>query len=183
VTDVPMSRSVDAFDDAVYDVDLDARGGQLSRLLKLRYEGGVELYVRLDDIGDEWMDAAGVIREVIDHGAVCDGGRVFPRRMNRSTTPRLWSVRREVLQLMDDHNAASMRRGGAASTCPSPVPAQVTASPRRAPALPSYPKRLVVMGQDRLNFGRLDTKGVTPALRASRLRFVSVAGSGCLRPP
>lgn len=106
VTDVPMSRSVDAFVDAVYDVDLEARGGQLSQLLKLRYDDGVELYLRLDDIGDESMDAAAVIREVIDHGAVCDGGRVFPRRMNRSTTPRLWSLRREALQLMDDHNAA-----------------------------------------------------------------------------
>lgn len=106
VADVPMSRSVDAFDDAVYDVDLEARGGRLSRLLTLRYEGGIELYVSIDDVGDESMDAASVIREVIDHGAVCDGGRVFPRRMNRSTTPRLWSVRRLALQTMDDHNAA-----------------------------------------------------------------------------
>jgi hypothetical protein len=104
-TQLPLSQSVDAFSDAVYDLDFGSEGGRLSKWLQLRYPDGVTLYLTLDDIGDEALDAAGVIREAVDGARVCDGGRVFPRRMNRSTTPRLWAVKREVLRIQDDYNA------------------------------------------------------------------------------
>jgi hypothetical protein len=104
-TNQPLSRSVDAFVDAVYDLDLGSEQGRLSQWLTLRYEDESTLYVVLTDIGDESLDAAGVIREAIDGARVCDGGRVFPRRMNRSTTPRLWATKREVLRIQDDYNA------------------------------------------------------------------------------
>ncbi|HEX2568139.1 MAG TPA: hypothetical protein VH877_01190 [Polyangia bacterium] len=104
-TELPLSRSVDAFADAIYTLDFGSEGGSLSKWLQLRYPDGVTLYLILDDIGDEPLDAAGVLREAVDGARVCDGGRVFPRRMNRSTTPRLWALKREVLRIQDDYNA------------------------------------------------------------------------------
>jgi len=105
VLDLPVSRSVDAYLDATYELDLASAQGSLSKWLLLRYDDGTQLYLHVDDIGDEPLDGQGFIREAIDHAAVCAGGRIFPRRMNRTTTPRLWAARREVLRINDDYNS------------------------------------------------------------------------------
>jgi hypothetical protein len=46
-TDLPLSRSVDAFSDAVYDLDWGSEQGRLSQWLTLRYADGLTLYVVL----------------------------------------------------------------------------------------------------------------------------------------
>jgi hypothetical protein len=49
-TDLPLSRSVDAFTEVIYNLDFGSEGGQLSQWLTLRYEDGLTLYVLLPDL-------------------------------------------------------------------------------------------------------------------------------------
>jgi hypothetical protein len=146
-TELPLSRSVDAFVDAIYDLDFGSEQGRLSKWLTLRYADGPTLHVMLDDIGDEALDARAVIRDAIDGARVCDGGRVFPRRMNRSTTPRLWAAKREALRIQDDYNAefilghafpAVFSVLAASATLGGPTPATTR---RPLPARPPLPGR------------------------------------------
>ncbi len=98
------TRYVDGFLEATYDLDLGSDGSRLSKLLQLRYDDGTVLYVDIDDIKDaRWAEE--VIDQAIRDAAVCDSGRLFPREMNRGTTPRLHAAKAEVLRIMDDYNS------------------------------------------------------------------------------
>lgn len=97
-------RYVDLFATAEYEIDLGSHHGQLSKLVRLRYDDGTTLYVDIDDIHDRTLDPGAVSRASFE-GTVCDGGRIFPRELGRSLTPRLWSARAEILRLQEEHNA------------------------------------------------------------------------------
>jgi Domain of unknown function (DUF4157) len=105
IDSMPMGMYVDAYDEAYYDIDYKSVKGNLSKWIKVFYSYGskTSIDINIDSIGDETEDAMQMSQDMFDH--VGDGGRVFPKKMNRSTTPKLWDAKRHVLQIMDDYNA------------------------------------------------------------------------------
>jgi hypothetical protein len=85
----PAGRYVDAFIEVLYDIDLGSQHGETSKWLKVVYDDRPVLFIHIDDISDETLIGMELVRVMIDEAALCEGGRVFPGRMNRSTTPRL----------------------------------------------------------------------------------------------
>ena len=98
-------RYVDAFEDVQYDLDYKGEPrGSLSEWLQVRYSDGEVVDIHFDQIIDESVspeEAENLKRQ----GSLGAGGRIFPQRMNPSTTPRLWAVKQEALKVMDDYNA------------------------------------------------------------------------------
>lgn len=105
VDSMPMGMYVDAYDEASYDIDYKSVKGNLSKWIKVHYSYGakVSIDINIDDIGAETEDAMQMSLDMFDH--IGAGGRVFPKKMNQSTTPQLWQAKRHVLQIMDDYNA------------------------------------------------------------------------------
>lgn len=102
---MPMGMYVDAYDAAYYDIDYKSVKGGLSKWIKVSYSygGSASTEINIDDISDATEDAAQMVQDMFDH--VGAGGRVFPKQMNRSTTPQLWQAKQHVLRIMDDYNA------------------------------------------------------------------------------
>ena len=105
VENLPIGLYVDAYESVRYDLDYRSERGALSKWIQVQYEDGTVVDINIDTIGDETMSALEMAESMIDRGSVGAGGRVFPQRMNRSTTPRLWAAKRAVLEIMDDYNA------------------------------------------------------------------------------
>ncbi len=102
ISKLPYSRSVDNFKTATYDLSYKpSKQGQLSTTLRLSYEDGTTIDVSLWDISDNidfaWANAIG-------QGYVGPGGRVFPSRLSRNTTPRLWAEKQKAVAAMNAYN-------------------------------------------------------------------------------
>lgn len=89
-----MKRWVDAFVSADYDPSYRPdRRGALSELLQLTYADGSKLDIDIRLISDN-HDPAPV--HAVAHAYVGPGERVFPLRLGRDTTPRLWRAKHEI---------------------------------------------------------------------------------------
>jgi hypothetical protein len=96
---------VDAYEQAIYDIDFRSIGGHTSKWIKAVYADGSTVYIDLNWIGNETVDGYEFVR-LLDQARVGEGGRVFPGRMNRTTTPRLWAAKREAERIVGDYNLA-----------------------------------------------------------------------------
>lgn len=96
---------VDCFTAANYDLghNFDPADGRLSTSLRLTYADGVAVDVDLNQVGEEEPDEATFDR-YLNHPRLGPGQRVFPERMNRRTTPRLWAAKHQALITMDRYN-------------------------------------------------------------------------------
>lgn len=105
VDQMPMGMYVDAYDNATYDIDYKSMKGGLSKWIRVSYTfgGAAQIDINIDWISDDTETAEQMIQDMFDH--VGDGGRVFPKKLNKSTAPQLWQAKRHVLQIMDDYNA------------------------------------------------------------------------------
>jgi hypothetical protein len=77
--------------------------GAPSKWVQVIYADATVLDINIDDIVEESMSPADA-QALRQSASVGDGGRLFPDRMNDSTTPRLAAARRQVLQIIDDYN-------------------------------------------------------------------------------
>lgn len=104
IDQMPMGMYVDAYGSAVYDMDYKSVKGGLSKWIRVSFTfgGTVQIDINIDAISDETETAEQMVQDMFDH--VGDGGRVFPKKMNKSTTPQLWEAKKHVLQIMDDYN-------------------------------------------------------------------------------
>jgi hypothetical protein len=104
VESLPVGQYVDAFESIVYNLDYRSERHGLSKWLQVTYAGGVNVDINIDEISSETEPTAELIKDVIDQAYVGAGNRVFPKRLNRSTVPRLWSAKQSVLEIMDTYN-------------------------------------------------------------------------------
>lgn len=98
----PLELYVDGYEHANYQIDHRSVKHNLSKWIILTYFDGTVIDVNIDDIGNEILSPEELIKQYEGHRGA--GGRFFPERMNRSTTPRLWAAKQEVLKIMDDYN-------------------------------------------------------------------------------
>jgi hypothetical protein len=102
IAHLPLALSVDNFKTAIYDLSYKpSKPGQLSTTLRLNYEDGTTVEVSLWDISENREPAP---LNAIAQGYVGAGGRVFPIRLSRSTTPRLWLEKQKALATMRADN-------------------------------------------------------------------------------
>ena len=102
VANLPFSQGVDRFKTATYDLGYKpGKPGSLSTTLKLSYDDGVTIDVSIWDISDNIDSSA---RNAVAQSYVGPGGRVFPSRMSRNTTPRLWAEKQKALAVMEADN-------------------------------------------------------------------------------
>lgn len=96
---------VDCFTTAEYDLgrNFDPTDGRLSTSLHVSYADGVTIDVDLNLVGEEEIDEATFDR-YLNHPRLGPGQRVYPERMNRRTTPRLWAAKHQALITMDRYN-------------------------------------------------------------------------------
>ncbi len=88
-----IARWIDAFVSVTYDPSYKPRRkGALSELLQLTYADGGKLDVDIRLICDNY-DPAPV--HAMAHAYIVPGGRLFPLRLGRSTTPKLWRAKHE----------------------------------------------------------------------------------------
>ena len=104
VLSLPLERYIDAFDHAEYDIDHRSEHHNLSKWIKLFYSDGTYVDVNINSIYDETLSSKELIDIMIDKAYVGEARRVFPKTMNRSTTPRLWAAKKSVLEIMDNYN-------------------------------------------------------------------------------
>jgi guanyl-specific ribonuclease Sa len=154
IAKLPAERSVDAFTTATYDLTYKpSQPGWLSTTLRVSYADGTTIEISLWDISDN-IDTAAV--NAIRQSYVGQGGRVFPSRMSRNTTPRLWAEKRKALAAMyaenqDFGNFVSIGLAGVMANLPvgpvvgaapvdvAPVGAPRGASSRSVPIEPGSP--------------------------------------------
>jgi hypothetical protein len=96
---------VDAYEQAIYDIDFRSGGGRTSKWIKAIYADGNTVYIDMNRIGDETVNGYEFVR-LLDQARVDEGGRMFPGRMNRTTTPRLWAAKHEVERIVGNYNLA-----------------------------------------------------------------------------
>jgi hypothetical protein len=147
IKNLPLSRSVDNFTTATYDLSYKpSKPGSLSTTLRLTYADGTTIDVSLWDISDNtdlaWANAIG-------QGYVGPGGRVFPSRMSRNTVPRLWLEKQKAVAKINESNEdfeffVSLGVTAVFSNLPAgPVvgidPTPVDPAAPRAPRTPSDP--------------------------------------------
>ncbi len=99
---VPVSRYVDIFDEARYDLSYKPdRPGRLSETLQVSYDDGTKIDINLWEISDN-IDPAEF--NSIRQGYIGPGGRLFPSRMGRNTVPNLWAEKQKALAKMREYN-------------------------------------------------------------------------------
>jgi len=84
---------VDRFTDIVFDPSY--REETHKDWLQVFYSDGTKIDINMDDIGDESFSSNEAINNAILEAKPGDGGRLFPSRMNQSTTPLLWHEKEE----------------------------------------------------------------------------------------
>jgi hypothetical protein len=142
VAKLPWGRSVDNFVSAKYELDYKHVGGALSTLLQLSYADGTKIDLDIYDISDN-RDPASI--QAIADAYVGPGGRVFPSRLSRNTTPNLWRAKQKAIEAMEVSNQdfeffVSLSLAGVMSNLPmGPV-----VGPEPLPAGPRIPRRPTV---------------------------------------
>lgn len=109
VAQTPWGNRVDNFSGVRYDISYRPRSpGRLSTFLQLSYADGATLDLELELISDN-EDPAQL--QAIAHSYVGPAGRVFPLRLDRTTTPRRWNAQGH--DAARDHDAAQGHRAAA----------------------------------------------------------------------
>ena len=94
VARTPIAHWVDAFESARYRLDYRPfRRGALSEVLQLRYRDGTRLDIDIRVISDNREPA---VAQAVGRPYVGPAGRLFPLRLGRDTTPRLWRAKHEL---------------------------------------------------------------------------------------
>src|SRR5262245_56102250 len=91
---IGTEQYVDVFKEVVYDLYETPDGKNLSKSLHVYYEDGTNITININHIGDELTVPLVKGEEFFFIGP---GGRVFPKRMARGTTPNLWQAKRRAL--------------------------------------------------------------------------------------
>jgi hypothetical protein len=151
---------VDSFTDAHYDVNrVDVARQSLSHWLELTYEDGTRIDLDLHEISEQGSTPATggepgepeptrlSLAEYVGL-RVGNGGRLFPKQMNRTTTPRLWHAKRRAIAIMEESNLEngnflSIALAGTMSNLPMGLPA--TPAPA-APRATGTPRRFGPLG-------------------------------------
>lgn len=100
---LPAGSYVDNVKTTEYNIDAKPELTGLPLYIKAIYDDGTTLNINLYNLEDSEMSGS-EIRHAIAHGYVGAGGRVFPLRMGRRTTPQLWLAREKALELMEESN-------------------------------------------------------------------------------
>jgi hypothetical protein len=95
---------VDAFESVTYSVGCRNVRYGLSQWMTVRYSGNTSVDVRIDSIDDAEVSPVDYA-SLFDHQG--EGGPVYPKMMDKGTTPRLWAAKQEVIKIMDDWNTLS----------------------------------------------------------------------------
>jgi hypothetical protein len=96
-------RYVDSFTEISYDPNYHPAPRRLSTLLQARYKDGTEIDINLENIKPEPVSGEET-RELLAQSHIGAGGRVFPKRMDSATTPRLWAARKSAVEAMEVYN-------------------------------------------------------------------------------
>jgi|GEM_PF-4823327 hypothetical protein len=103
ISNLPTGMYVDRYENFIYDLDYrPQRRGDLSKYITITYLDGNVIDINIDSISDGGNPADTV--EHMRNGYLGDAGRIFPRQMNRFTTPRLYAAKREVINIMEEYN-------------------------------------------------------------------------------
>jgi hypothetical protein len=103
VANLPGGLFVDRFESVNYGVDYRSEGGNLSNWLQVTYSDGTVIDINVHDIGDEHSSGPQAI-ELFSKSHVGPGGRIFPQRMNATTTPRLAAAKKAAIETMEEYN-------------------------------------------------------------------------------
>jgi len=90
---------VDDFAGSYYNVDYRHAGGNLSKWIILEYRDSVVIDINIDDISDTPS------KPNTGEGFIGAGGRRFPSRLDRMTTPRLYAAKKHAIELMNKNYA------------------------------------------------------------------------------
>ena len=94
VLDIPMSHFVDLFEDVKYDVNYrPAAQGLLSEVLQLTYAKGLRVDIDIRLICDNRDPAR---NHALAYPYAGPGKLIYPLRMGRDTTPRLWQAKHNL---------------------------------------------------------------------------------------
>jgi hypothetical protein len=96
-------RYVDDFTEVTYDPSYRPEPRRLSTLLRAHYKDGTDIDIPLEDIKAEPVSGEET-RELLAQSYSGAGGRVFPKRMDSATTPRLWAARKSAMEAMEVYN-------------------------------------------------------------------------------
>lgn len=103
IAQLPAALNVDKYESIYYDLSYRAEDGYLSTWLTVTYADGTVIDINIRDIGDDTMTGV-ALRNSFAQGYMGEGGRVFPQRMNQSTTPRLWAAKQSAIQAREEYN-------------------------------------------------------------------------------
>lgn len=144
-------RYVDFFREASYSPSyrFDPKSGAVSTFLQLRHPDGTRIDVDYREIGDEQPDAE-TFRRQVKNGRIGEGGRIFPARMNRRTTPRLWEAKQYAIAIIDRdfEELMGLATAGVMLTLPIPV-GGLRPAPSEAFGPPRVPERRFELGRPR----------------------------------
>jgi hypothetical protein len=115
---------VDFFVKADYQLDRGTQPGtgSSSTLLHLTFADGTEIDVDFREIDEDTVDTPTFRRQVHD-ARVGAGHRLFPERMNRRTTPRLWAEKHKALAIIDEETLGFIDLGLTGVMTVLPIPA------------------------------------------------------------
>ena len=103
VPTVPFRQYVDAYADVIYQLSYKMRGQAASTLLRVRYPDGTVIEIDIYRFDDKPMTSQ-EFRDSLAHAHLGEGGRIFPLRLTRRTTPRLWAARQVAIETIENHN-------------------------------------------------------------------------------
>lgn len=161
-------RYVDNFTDVVYDLDYRSGQGRLSTWLRARYEDGTVVDINISDIEAEKVSGKETL-DSIAQAYVGAGGRIFPKRMDSATVPRLWSARGSAVVAMEEFNHQFIMTSVPAVLVIISVAAQLPiASPARMTS-PAVTRRTVSKPKDQSVPGKSRPEPAQPANAANAL--------------
>lgn len=135
-------RYVDNFTDVVYDVDYRSEQGRLSTWLRARYEDGTAIDININDIEAEKVSGKETL-DAIAQAYVGTGGRIFPKRMDSATVPRLWAARGSAIAAMEEFNHQFIMASVPAVLVIISVAAQLPAASPARMSSPAVTRRII----------------------------------------
>lgn len=90
---------VDSFTQGFYDPDYRSSGGNWSKYIIVRYLDDVVISLNIDEISSETLDLDAKATYV-KQGSVGNKGRLFPMKMNASTVPNLFALKKQAINKM-----------------------------------------------------------------------------------
>lgn len=90
---------VDSFTQGYYDPDFRSKNGDWSKFIIVKYIDDVVLAFNIDDISGETLDLDSKA-SYVKQGGIGSKGRLFPLKMNASTTPNLYALKKHAINKM-----------------------------------------------------------------------------------